>query len=92
MSFTSPIPHEASSQLMGIVAIFLTNGNKYLDAGNDTRYEFFPSGWMEAITATEWLVDNGYVEWEVDLDEDDYRDNYNIFPTAKGVAAAMGRW
>lgn len=66
-------------QLRGVVSLWLTNGNKPVEAGNDTRYDFFRSGYCEAVFATESLVEAGMLALVGDCD------TTMVVPTAKGV-------
>lgn len=80
---------DENDQLRGVVALWLTNGNKPVDGGNDTRYDFFRGGWVDAAEATEELIRNGYLEsstggrWA----EDDFlmKGDLMVWPTAKGI-------
>lgn len=74
--------------LRGIVAIWLTNGQKPVDAGNETRYDMFDGGWMEAANATQTLYEAGMVEASELSDYGDIDVN-SVTPTAKGVFEAM---
>ena len=79
--------------LRGIVALWLTNGNKPVDGGNDTRYFAFKGGWVEAFEATQTLLQLGYVEnGGGPLDEDDYitAHDLDVWPTALGIFEAFG--
>lgn len=83
------------SHLRGIVALTLA-GKPFVDAGNDTRYDFFSSGWAEAIHATDELYNAGYVVWVDDDGQefDDDLDRYeygvqNVKPTALGIFTAI---
>ena len=73
---------DTKNHLRGIVALWMTNGNKPVDASNDTRYDFFSGGWIEAAEATGELVEAGLVEIKGATDQD-------VVPTAKGIFEAM---
>lgn len=75
--------------LKGIVAVWLTNGNKPVDANNDTRYWAFKGGWSDAAFATDDLVSEGLIVYANDTGPDDYRDNYLVVPTERGVYEAI---
>lgn len=76
--------NETRNHLRGIIAIWMTNGNKPVDGGNDTRYEFFSGGWDEAARATVELIELGYAEHK-SLDND-----FAVVPTSRGIMAAFG--
>lgn len=81
-------------QLRGIVAIWLTNGQKPVDGCNDTRYEYFAGGYNEAYEATRALVNEGFLECEVDRfeyqGEVEETPNYGkVWPTTRGVFEAI---
>lgn len=79
---------EERDQLRGIVAIWLTNGNKPVDAGNETRYEFFSGGYMEAADATDTLAKLGLV-LAPEADDAGTIDVSRTVPTAKGIFEAI---
>lgn len=70
---------EVKSHLKGIVAIWLTNGNKSLDACNETRYDFFSGGWEEAARVTDELIQDGFL----------FGEREDVEPTSKGIYEAM---
>lgn len=74
---------ETTRHLMGIVAIWMTNGNKPVDGGNDTRYEFFSGSWCDAAEATDVLI-----EYEC-LAHASLENDYLVIPTAKGIYEAI---
>ena len=81
-------------QLRGIVAIWLTNGQKPVDACNDTRYDYFAGGYNDAHEATRSLVEDGFLECDVDRfeweGEVEVTLNYSkVWPTARGVFEAI---
>lgn len=89
------IDRDTTDHLCGIVALWLTNGQQPVDGGNDTRYDFFRGGWMEAADATVELLQDGYLAnasgWEMtgyDWNADDDRD-LDVWPTAKGIFYAI---
>jgi hypothetical protein len=81
---------ETRSHLKGIVAIWLTNGQKPVDGANDTRYDFFDGGWMEAADATEELIEGGYVANVIGTGpEATGEGEIHVTPTARGIYEAM---
>ncbi len=79
--------YEVRNQLKGIVSIWLTNGQRPVDGGNDTRYEFFTGSWMDAANATTQLIDLSLVE-APKVTEYEY-DIGRVVPTAKGIFEAI---
>jgi hypothetical protein len=75
------------SQLKGIVACFLATG-KPVDAANDTRYEMFGGGWMEAADVTQRLAERGLVSAPESGDHGEIDVNH-VTPTAKGIFEAI---
>jgi hypothetical protein len=82
------VTRDERDHLRGIVAIWMTNGNNPVDGGNDTRYDFFRGGWMEAAEATGFLAQNGYVTAPESGDHGEI-DVSQVTPTAKGIYEAM---
>lgn len=80
------------SHLRGIVALTLS-GQQFVDGANDTRYEYFSGGWLDATVVTEELVADGYLIWvdgngaPFEPDMDDLPTN--VRPTALGIFTAI---
>lgn len=89
------VDRDAVDHLCGIVALWLTNGQKPVEAGNDTRYDFFRGGWIDAYNATVELLNAGLVAnasgWEMpdyEWQSDDGSD-LMVWPTATGIAYVL---
>ena len=80
--------HDERDHLRGIVALWLTNGNKPVDAGNETRYWSFPGGRMEAANAVETMICDGLLD--APLADDYVHDVSMVVPTARGIFEAFG--
>lgn len=78
---------ETHDHLRGIVAIWLTNGNKPVDGGNETRYEMFSGGWEDAYEATHELLGMGFLA--APIDEETGPDISKVTPTAQGIFEAI---
>lgn len=83
------VDRDTYDHLRGIVAIWLTNGQKPVEGGNDTRYDFFRGGVIEAWDATRELVNAGLCEFTSPNDEDGYNSDYYVIPTAKGIGECL---